>query len=388
MEDGNDLCQRLGVKRVINAMGVPTILGANTVSEEVRAAVDSILQVSVEIDELQAAACRLISRYTGAEAGCVTSSCSAALTISAAAAMTGPDLAAIGRLPDTTGMPDQIVLPAAHDVNFGTPVSQMIRISGADVLRVGTASHCDGYHLRGAMDERVAAVFYVDSGDVNPAGSFLSVKECVEIAGSRNIPVVVDTAAGSDVRPFVKAGASLVITSAHKQMGAPTSGMICGELDLVRACYLQNYGIGRAMKVGKEGIVGCMVATESWYGGDPQHQECRCRDLVETLSQNVTVRPGSDPCIAILSIPEGTDLSARALANLLRERDPPVWVNRADDTNRELWLDLRVATEADVAAIARRIEETMRNPAIPAEDVPYHDLYWSERRLLEWPAWR
>lgn len=388
MEDGADLCQRLGVKRVLNAMGVPTILGANTASEEVRAAVGSILQISVEIDELQAAACRLISRCTGAEAGCVTSSCSAALTVSAAAAMTGSDLGAIGRLPDTSGMPDRVVLPTAHDVNFGAPVSQMIRISGAEVVRVGTASHCDRHHLSGAMGERVAAVFYVDSGDVNPAGSFLSLEECVEIAGSRNIPVVVDTAAGSDVRPFVKAGASLVITSAHKQMGAPTSGLICGELDLVRACYLQNYGIGRAMKVGKEGIVGCMVATEAWYGGDRGTREHRFRDLAGVLSQSLTVRQGSDPCTAIVSIPPGTGLSARALANLLREGDPPVWVNRADESNRELWLDLRVADEADAAAIARRIGEAFRNPATPAEDVPYHDLYWSERRLLEWPSWR
>ena len=67
MNDGADLCRRLGVKRVLNAMGVPTILGANTVSENVRSAVDRIMQVSVEIDELQAAACRVISRHTGAE---------------------------------------------------------------------------------------------------------------------------------------------------------------------------------------------------------------------------------------------------------------------------------------------------------------------------------
>ena len=388
MENGADLCRRLGVKRVLNAMGVPTILGANKVSDDVRSAVDSILQVSVEVDELQAAACRVISSHTGAEAGCVTSSCSAGLAISAAAAMTGSDLGAIARLPDTSSMPNQVVLPVAHDVNFGAPVSQMIRISGADVVRIGTASHCDGYHLRGALGEKVAAVFYVDSGDVNPAGSFLSLEECVEIAGSRNIPVVVDTAAGSDVRPFVKTGAGLVITSAHKQMGAPTSGMICGELDLVRACYLQNYGIGRAMKVGKEGIVGCMVATEAWYSGDPRRHERRCRGLARILSQALNVRPGPDPCIAIVSIGRGAGLSARALANCLREGDPPVWVNRADDTNREVWLDLRATNEADAAAIARRITETIRNPATPIEDVPYHDLYWSERRLLEWPAWR
>ena len=103
MHDERELCRRFGFRRVLNAMGMPTILGGNTVARDVRAAVESVLRISVEIDELQAAACRAISRHTGAEAGCVTSSCSAALAISAAAAMTGPDLAAIARLPDTAG---------------------------------------------------------------------------------------------------------------------------------------------------------------------------------------------------------------------------------------------------------------------------------------------
>ena len=261
---------RYGVKRVLNAMGMPTILGANTASDEVRQAVDDALQVSVEIDELQAAACRVIARTTSAEAGCVTSSCSSGLAIAAAAAMTGPDLAKIAHLPDTEGLKNEIVLPLGHDINFGAPISQMIRLSGATVVRPGTSSHCDIFHLRGALNERTAALVYVDSGDVNPAGSFPTIESFVELAQSHAIPVIVDTAAGPDVRPFLAAGADLVITSAHKQMGAPTSGLLCGKLELVRACYLQNYGIGRAMKVGKEGIVGCMAAVEAWYGRDRQ----------------------------------------------------------------------------------------------------------------------
>ena len=388
MQQDSELCRRFGFKRVLNAMGTPTILGASAVSPDVRSAVDSVLRISVEIDELQAAACRVISRHTGAEAGCVTSSCSAALAVAAAAAMTGPDLAAIARLPDPAGLRDRIVLPLGHDVNFGAPVSQMIRISGAEVVRIGTASHCDRFHLRGALDERAAAVFYVDSGDVSPAGSFLTASECVEIAGARDVPVVVDSAAGADVRPFLAAGAALVLTSAHKRMGAPTSGMICGELDLVRSCYLQNYGIGRAMKVGKEGIVGCMAAVEAWYRRDVSLQQRRWKRLAGILARTVAVRPGPEPFTAVVSLPGGSAASARALANSLREGESPVWVGRADDAKRELWLDLRVIDEADAGAIASRIADALADPQPPAEDVPYHDLYWSERRLLEWPRWR
>ncbi len=383
----DELCERFGFTRVLNAMGMPTILGANTASEDVRRSVDDALRINVEIDELQAAACRVIAGATGAQAGCVTSSCSAGLAIAAAAAMTGADLAKISRLPDTQGMPDEIVLPLAHDVNFGAPISQMIRLTGATVVRPGTASHCDVFHLRGALSAKTAALVYVDSGDVNPAGSFLSLEECVEVAGSKGVPVVVDSAAGSDVRPFLEAGADLVITSAHKQMGAPTSGMICGKLDLVRACYLQNYGVGRAMKVGKEGVVGCMTAVEAWYGRDSESERLKWRNLADILAERLPIRPGPNESVVACPLASGK-ISARAVANRLREGNPPIWVKHADDQAKELHLDLRVMSEADAAVIAQRIADELENPTPPAEDVPYHDLYWSERRLLEWPAWR
>lgn len=344
MNNSDKLSGRYGFRRVLNAMGMPTILGANTASAEVRRAVDQALSISVEIDELQAAACRTIARATGAEAGCVVSSCSAGLAIAAGAAMTGVDLAKVDRLPDADDMPNRVVLPLAHDVNFGAPISQMIRLSGAAVVPIGTASHCDAYHLRGALDARTAAVVYVVSGDVNPAGHFMSVEQCVELARPEGVPVIVDVAAGPDVRPFLAAGADLVITSAHKQMGAPTSGMICGRLELVRACYLQNYGIGRAMKVGKEGIVGCMAAVEAWYGRDVAAQERAWARLAEILAEELPIRPGDSKHTAVCSIPSKTGLSARALANSLREGDPPVWVNHADDERGELHLDLRVST--------------------------------------------
>ena len=317
MVQKNRHIERFGFKRILNAMGVPTILGANTASEDVRCAVDEALQISVEIDELQAAACRVIARATGAEAGCVTSSCSSGLAIAAAAAMTGSDLARIATLPDTTGLRNEVVLPLAHDINFGAPISQMLRLSGATVVRPGTVNHCDLYHLRGAIGERTAAMFYVDSGDVNPGGSFPPVAQWVAAAHAGGVPLIVDTAAGLDVRPFLAAGADLVITSAHKQMGAPTSGMICGKLELVRACYLQNYGIGRAMKVGKEGIVGCMAAVEAWYARDPAAEKARWNELLGILAERLPVRVGPRPSVAVCSVPTG--VSARGLANRLRE---------------------------------------------------------------------
>ena len=62
-------------------------------SPEVIAAIAGILPHSVDMAELQALASRTIAEATGAEAGCVTGCTSASIAISAAACMTGLDLA-------------------------------------------------------------------------------------------------------------------------------------------------------------------------------------------------------------------------------------------------------------------------------------------------------
>ena len=51
-------------------------------------------------------------------------------------------------------------------------------------------------------------------------------------------------------------------------------------------------------------------------------------------------------------------------------------------------LDLRRLTEAEAAVVCDRIREIVEGPPegkLPAEDVPYHDLYRSAERLLRWP---
>ena len=72
---------------------------------------------------------------------------------------------------------------------------------------------------------------------------------------------------------FLAEGADIVVYSAHKFLGGPTAGIVAGRKDLVRAAFLQNRGIGRGMKVGKESIVGTIAALEAWgqrdHAGDP-----------------------------------------------------------------------------------------------------------------------
>jgi len=367
-------CDQFGVRPIINAMGTSTIVGASPAVPEAIAAVEEALGLNFEIDELQRAASRSIAQATRTEAACVTSSASSGLAICAAACMTGADLSAITRLPATNGLRNEIVLQFGHDINFGGRVSQMVRLSGANVILVGTANHCDAFHLRGVLSERTAAMLYVANGAVSAESDFLSIEQCVELCG--DIPVIVDAAAEMDVRPFYEQGASLVITSGQKAMGAPTAGLICGRKSLVRACYLQNWGIGRAMKVGKEGIAGMMAAVDRWYRRDPHAHDERYREIVRVLRETLPVEETGRPYWIVVKL----DRNGRKVANLLREGAPSIWVNSA--AANSITLDLRAVRVEDASVIAAAIANATGEPR---EDVVFHDLYYSEDGLMQWP---
>ncbi|MGH7050728.1 MAG: aminotransferase class V-fold PLP-dependent enzyme, partial [Acetobacteraceae bacterium] len=99
----SDIRGALGLRPIINVSGTMTALGASIVVPEAVKAVEAVLGEFVEIDDLQRKASRVIGRACGAEAGFVTASSAAGITLSVAAAMTGQDLAAIERLPDASG---------------------------------------------------------------------------------------------------------------------------------------------------------------------------------------------------------------------------------------------------------------------------------------------
>ena len=67
---------------------------------------------------------------------------------------------------------------------------------------------------------------------------------------------------------FFNIGADIAIFSAHKFMGSLTAGILAGKKKYVKNIYLQNLGIGRGMKVGKEAIYAAIIGVENWYKRD------------------------------------------------------------------------------------------------------------------------
>jgi D-glucosaminate-6-phosphate ammonia-lyase len=83
--------RRFGVPTVINACGTVTRLSGGRLHPEVAAAMAAASSECVDMIALQAGACRVITRITGAQAAIVTSGASAAVLLGAAACLAGLD---------------------------------------------------------------------------------------------------------------------------------------------------------------------------------------------------------------------------------------------------------------------------------------------------------
>src|SRR5438105_5621231 len=106
--------EELGVRPLINAAGTQTRYGGVPLPQEVVQAMAEAASACVRMEDLQEAAGRVIAEVTGAEAGYVTSGAAAGLTLAAAACPAGLDVARMDRLPDTTGMANEIIVQRAH----------------------------------------------------------------------------------------------------------------------------------------------------------------------------------------------------------------------------------------------------------------------------------
>jgi len=258
-----DLHQKLGLRPVINVSGTMTGLGASIALPQVAQAMAEILPQFVEIGDLQRKASHIIARLTGAEAGFVTASCSAGITLSIAGCMSGDDLSIIERLPQSDGLKNEVIVQMGHVVSYGAPVDQAVRLAGARPILIGQATSCHEHHLEGAITEKTVAALYVVSHHVVEYG-LLPLERFAEICHAKGVVVIVDAASEYDLRKFLAAGADIALYSGHKFLSGPTSGLVAGKKQLVRQAYLQNIGIGRGMKVGKESIYGVMAALEAW----------------------------------------------------------------------------------------------------------------------------
>ena len=225
IENGSEsIYTEFGVRTIINVTGASTRVGGATMPPEVIQAMANASLDAVSLMELQAAASRHIARITGAEAGYVTAGASAGLTLATAAILAGLDLGKIERLPDTTGMRNEVIISREHRSGY----DHAIRLAGAKLVEVGMNERLSGAGVRrteaweyeAAITDNTVAILYLTTQDSQPP-----LEQIIEIADKHQLPVLVD-AAGQlppDLRELIKIGADLVVSSGGKGLRGPQS---------------------------------------------------------------------------------------------------------------------------------------------------------------------
>ena len=362
--------------RVINASGTMTSLGASSVSPEVADAVRSSLSCFADMGALQAFAGGWIARATGSEAGCVTASAAAGLAVSVAACITGLRRELIESLPSVEGVSKNgVILQNGHAVDFGSSIRQMAALGGGRVVGIGSATSCEPGQLAAALTAETAAALYVVSHHTAQSG-MISFPDFVAISHAAGVPVIVDAASEYDLRIFIEQGADLVLYSAHKFLGGPTAGIIAGRKDLVRACYVnQSIGIGRAMKVGKEGIIGVVAVLSRWISLDHRAVHAAEYRRLTTLRDAISALPGIQ--VSELADPTGNPITrlrvefpspalAARFAHALSQEKPPIIIRGHNIDNGFFEIDPCNLLTGDVQTIVARFGRIARESDIPA----------------------
>ena len=277
--------EALGVKPLINGRGTFTIIGGSMELPEVRAAKSAANVQYAQLDELMDAAGKRLAELTGAEWGMVSAGCAAAMSHATAACVAGgnPDLHV--RIPNLAGFPkDEVIIPT-HSRNV---YDAAIRAVGVKVIEVDSP---DALQL--AIGPKTAMI-YIFAGPRTDSGP-MSTESICTIAKRHEVPVFVDAAAEILTIPNVhlQRGATLVGYSGGKYIRGPQSaGLLLGRKDLVRAAWVHSaphHGYARAMKVGREEIVGMVVAVESWvkrdHAAEWKQWVARCDHIAGQLSK-------------------------------------------------------------------------------------------------------
>jgi D-glucosaminate-6-phosphate ammonia-lyase len=298
----------LGVRPIINACGSLTRIGGSRMSPEVLAAMNEAAASFVHIDELQARAGAVIAEITGAEAGYVTTGAAAGLALATAACVAGLDVGKMDRLPDTTGMKNEVVVQRGHRNAY----DHAIRSAGIRFVEVGYLGYPGaGGTMPWQLDEAITGQTAAVACPVLSTPGTLSLPEVAEIAHAKGVPVIVDAAAElpprSNLRRFIAEGADLVAFSGGKAIGGPqASGILAGRADLIASVALQHQdmdvraatwnrkelltdraiagiphqGFGRSMKVGREEIVGLITALNLYVAGSDDADALRWRTIL------------------------------------------------------------------------------------------------------------
>jgi L-seryl-tRNA(Ser) seleniumtransferase len=336
LDPRGNVYSRLGVKTVINCRGTWTYLSGSLQFPEVREAQAEASRYFVNTVELQRGVGRRLAELTGAESGIITSGAAGAMAAATAACMAGSDPQKIWQLPDTTGLKHEVIM-----VGGRSAFDNAIRLTGAKLVLVEKPDD-----IANAIGSDTAMIYTTDLGDK-------LVRE-VSISKEHNVPLLLDDAAGippiDNIRLYARMKLDLYTFSGGKGLRGPQcSGVLLGRKDLIEAalhnsCPFEG-SVCRAMKVGKEEVIGCLTAIETWLKTDSKKLYGEWNARVDRIAKLVETVPGVHteiyipddgnryPTLRVSWDQRAWAFSITDCVQKLREGDPVIEVLGVDNTS-------------------------------------------------------
>lgn len=361
--------EKYQLKQVINTSGRMTALGVSTPRPEVVEVAMAGMNQYFEMKDLVNKTGEYIAKLLEVEGATVVSCASAGIAQSVAAVLVQDSDWLLENLHVTPIEKNEIVLPKGHNVNFGAPVGTMVALGGGKLVEAGYANECSAAQLAAAITPRTAAILYIKSHHCVQK-SMLNVEQAAVVARKHNLPLIVDAAAEEDLQCYYRAGADLVIYSGAKAIEGPTSGLVIGKTQYVEWVKRQTAGIGRAMKVGKEGILGLTCAIELYLhaqkesGAEMVEKMTPFIDALNTLN-GVSARvvwdsAGRDIARTEIQFDEAvTGVATGELVEALKQGEYAIYFRGYKANEGIIEADVRSVDRAQLEIVARRISEVI-----------------------------
>jgi len=274
--ESTGLYESIGVEPLINCRGTFTIITGSQTLPEVKKAMDEASRNYVQMDELMDGVGKRLAELTGAEWGVVSNGCCSGLTICTCAAVAGTNPERMQRLPDLTGLKNEVIIPEYSRNVY----DHAVRMVGVKIIEVN-----DPAKLESAFNDHTAMVYILAGpGDDGPLGT----QAISAVAKRHGVPVIVDAAAEGLTFPnlHLQRGATVVAYSGGKCIRGPQSaGLLLGDKNFLQAAWANaapHHAFGRSLKVGKEEMMGMMTAVEMWKKRD---HDAEWRQWVSWLNQ-------------------------------------------------------------------------------------------------------
>ncbi|MCL6543753.1 MAG: hypothetical protein K6T61_00870, partial [Bryobacteraceae bacterium] len=174
---GAGVYERIGVRPLINGAGTLTILGGSIMPPEVVRAMEQASRYFVDLPDLQVKVGARIADILDVPAAMVTAGAASAITVATAACITRGDRKRYAALPNTEGMPNEVIQQRSHRSGYE---AQML-VAGAKIVWVETLEEAER-----AIGPATAMMFYLNKND---AAGRISRRQWIQLGKKHNIPM-------------------------------------------------------------------------------------------------------------------------------------------------------------------------------------------------------